>query len=137
MTSTYLSNYSLPIYMNTYSFFLISELNSDANVFSTRAFLCTQKVSTLIESVSMSVRPSVYTITRHSHIRLCWNFVHRMVSAISRSSSKMRMIREEMDELSKKLSLLTEPSLRGGGTGFFQKQIFSGLFKTYMNQLSF
>jgi hypothetical protein len=46
-----------------------------------------------------------------------------MISSISRSSSKMRMIRQEMAELSKKLSLLTRPSLGGGGegTGIFSK----------------
>jgi len=78
-----------------------------------------------LESVSVSVRPSVYTITLHNYIRLCWNFVHSIVSSISRSSSKMRMIRQEMTELSKKLSSLTRPSLRGGTGIFFQKKYFS------------
>ena len=68
-----------------------------------------------------SVRPSVYSITLHNYIRLSWNFVHRIVSSISRSSSKMRRIRQEMAELSKKLSFLTRPSLRGS-TGIFQKK---------------
>jgi hypothetical protein len=80
-----------------------------------------------LEAVSVSGRPTVYTITLHNYIRLSWNFVHRFVSSISRSSSKMRMIGQEMVELSKKLSLLIRPSLRGGGgTGiFFQKKYFS------------
>jgi hypothetical protein len=94
-----------------------------------RLFLCTQKMSTLLESVCVSVRPSVrpavYTITLHNYIRLSWNFVHRTVSSISRSSSKMRRIRQEMTELSKKLSSLTRPSLRGGTGIFFQKQYSS------------
>jgi hypothetical protein len=76
-------------------------------------------------SVRPSVRPSVYTITLHNCIRLSWNFVHRIVLSISRSSSKMRMIRQEMTELSKKLSSLTRPSLRGGTGIFFQKKYFS------------
>jgi len=38
---------------------------------------------------------------------------------------KMRRIRQEMAELSKKLSLLTKPSLRGGTRIFFQKKSFS------------
>jgi hypothetical protein len=75
------------------------------------------------QCVRPSVRPSVYTITLHNYIRLSWNFVHRIVSSISRSSSKMRMIRQEMAELSKKLSLLTRPSLRGS-TGICSKKIF-------------
>ena len=69
--------------------------------------------------------PAVYTITLHNYIRVGWNFVHRIVSSISRSSSKMRMIREEMAELSKKLSLLTRPSLRRGTGFYFQKKYFS------------
>jgi hypothetical protein len=38
-----------------------------------------------IESVSVSGRPSVYTITLQRFIRLWWNFVHRTVLLISRS----------------------------------------------------
>ena len=49
--------------------------------------------------------------------------MHRIVSSISRSSSKMRRIREEMAELSKKLSFLRRPSLRGD-TGIFSKNFF-------------
>ena len=47
----------------------------------------------------------------------------------------MRMIRQEMTELSKKLSSLTRPSLRGGGgTGiFFQKKYFS---QNYLKHIS-
>jgi glucan phosphoethanolaminetransferase (alkaline phosphatase superfamily) len=75
------------------------------------------------QCVRPSVRPSVYTITLHNYIRLSWNFVHRMVSSISPSSSKMRIIRQEMAELSTKLLLLTRPSLRGT-TGIFSKKIF-------------
>jgi hypothetical protein len=70
-------------------------------------------------------RPAVNPITLHNHIQLSWNFVHRIVSSISRSSSKMRMIRQKMTELSKKLSSLTRPSLRGGVQGFCQKKNFS------------
>jgi hypothetical protein len=36
----------------------------------------------------------------------------------------MRRIRQEMAELSKKLSFLTRPSLRGGTGIFFKKNIF-------------
>ena len=74
--------------------------------------------------IGQCVRPAVYTITLHNYIRLRWNFVHRTISSISRSSSKMRMIRQEMAGLSKKLSLFTRPSLRGTGF-FFQKKYFS------------
>ena len=74
--------------------------------------------------IGQCVRPAVGTITLHNYIRLSWNFVHRIVSSISRSSSKMRMIHQEMAELSKKLSFLTRPSLRGN-TGIFSKKYFS------------
>ena len=94
-------------------------------------FLCTQKVSTLLKSVSVSVRPSVYSITLHNYIRFSWNFVHRIVSSISRSSSKMRRIRQEMAELSKKLSFLTRPSLRGH-SGIFSKKYFSQNYPQHM-----
>ena len=82
-------------------------------------------MSTLLKSVCVSVRSSVYKITLHNYNRLSWNFVHRIVSSISRSSSKMRMIRQEMAELLKKLSLSTRPSLRGSTGIFFQKKYFS------------
>ena len=82
-------------------------------------------------------RPAVNTITFHSYIRLSSNFVHRIVSSISRSSSKMRRIRQEMAELSKTLSLLTRPPLRMV-QGFFQKKIFfAELIKTYIKRLRF
>jgi hypothetical protein len=81
-------------------------------------------------------RPAVYTTTLHNYIRLSWNFVHRIISSISRSSSKMGRIRQEMTELSKKLS-----SIHEGGEGFrdffFKKIFFSELFNIYMNRLSF
>ena len=76
------------------------------------------------QCVRPSVRPSVYSITLHNYIRLSWNFVHRIVSSISRSSSKMRRIRQEMAELSKKLSFLIRPSLRGSTGIFSKKNIF-------------
>ena len=37
----------------------------------------------------------------------------------------MRILRQEMTELSKKLSSLTRPSLRGGTGIYFQKKYFS------------
>ena len=77
------------------------------------------------QCVRPAVRPSVGTITFESLIQLSWNFVHRMISSISRSSSKMRRIRQEMVELSKKLSFLTRPPLRRGTGIFFQKKYFS------------
>jgi hypothetical protein len=43
------------------------------------------KSSYTLESVSMSGRPAVNTITLQRIIRLWWNFVHRTVSLISRS----------------------------------------------------
>ena len=55
---------------------------------------------------------------------------------MSESSSKMRSIRQEMAELSKKLSFLTRPSLRGGGGGyrdFFSKNNFS---QNYLKDIS-
>jgi hypothetical protein len=47
------------------------------------------------------------------------------------------MIRPEMAELLKQLPLLTRPSLRESTGIFFEKEVFSELFKTYMNRLSF
>ena len=75
--------------------------------------------------IGQYVRPAVYTITLHRLIGMSWNFVHMIVPWISWSSSKIRMIRQEMTELSRKLSILTRASLRvGGGTGIFQKKTF-------------
>ena len=48
--------------------------------------------------IGQCVRPVVYTITLHNYIRLNWNFLHRIVSSISRSSSKMRRVRQERVE---------------------------------------
>ena len=45
----------------------------------------------------------------------------------------MRMIRREMAELLKKLSLLTRPSLRGSTGIFFQKKFFS---ENYLKHIS-
>ena len=87
--------------------------------------------------IGQCVRPSVYTITLHNCIRLSWNFVHRIVSSISRSSSKMRRIRQEIVELSKKLPFLSRPSLRGS-TGIFSKKCsFSKLFKNIYESTQF
>jgi len=55
--------------------------------------------------IGQCVRPAVYTITLQGDIRLWWNFAHRIVSSTSRSSSKMRLIPQEIAELSQKLSL--------------------------------
>ena len=95
-------------------------------------FVYSKKNKYSLDSVSVSVRPAVNTITFESLIQLSWNFVHRMISSISQSSSKMRRVRQEMAELSKKLSLLTGPSLRGGYRDFFQKKIvFSIIHNIY------
>jgi hypothetical protein len=51
---------------------------------------------------------------------------------VSREKKKMRKIRQEMAELSKKLSLLTRPSLRGGTGFFFQKKYFSQNYLKYI-----
>jgi hypothetical protein len=75
--------------------------------------------------IGQCVRPSIYTITLHNFIRVCWNFVHRIVSSISRSSSKIRMVRQEMAELSQKMSLHCWPLLRGVQGNFFIKKYFS------------
>jgi hypothetical protein len=55
-----------------------------------------------LESVSMSGRPVVYTITLQRIIWLWWNFVHRTVLLISRSSSKVRTIGPHLPELLQK-----------------------------------
>jgi len=49
--------------------------------------------------IGQCIRPSVHTITLQRLILLWWNFVHRTVLLISRSSSKMRMIGEDLPEL--------------------------------------
>ena len=85
--------------------------------------------------IGQCVRPAVHTITLHNYIRLNWNFLHRIVSSISRSSSKVRRVRQEMAELSKKLSLLTRHSW-AGVQGFFKKT-FSELFTAGINRLNF
>jgi hypothetical protein len=74
-----------------------------------------------MESVSVAVRPAVNTITLQNYIRLSSNFVHRILSSISRSNSKMRRIRQGMTELSKKLSFIPE----GGYSDFLKKKNFS------------
>jgi hypothetical protein len=58
-----------------------------------------------IESVSMYGRPAVNTITLQRLIRLWWNFVHRTVLLISRSSSKMRTMGSHLPELYQKMWL--------------------------------
>ncbi len=80
----------------------------EINSYSTAAyycyFLCTQKVRTLQNrSVCPAGRPSVYTITLQRLIRLSRNFVHRTVSLISRSSSKMRTIGLHLPGLQQKM----------------------------------
>jgi hypothetical protein len=55
--------------------------------------------------IGRCVRPSVYTVIRQRIIRLWWNFVHRTVSLISRSSSKMRTIGPHLPELYQKMWL--------------------------------
>ena len=86
-------------------------------------FYCVPK-SEYSTKIGQCVQQSVYSITLHNYIRLSWNFVHRIVSSISRSSSKMRRIRQKMAELSKKLSSSIRPSLRGDTGIFFKKNIF-------------
>ena len=73
--------------------------------------------------IGQCVRPSVYPITLHKYIRLSWNFVQRIISSTSRSSSKMRRVRREIVELSKKLSFFIRPSLEGS-TGMFSANFF-------------
>jgi hypothetical protein len=90
-----------------------------------RPFLVYSKSEYTTRIGSVSGRPAVYTITLHNYIRLRWKLVDRIVSAISRSSSKMRMIRQELAELLKKLSLLTRSSLRRSTGIFFKKKFFS------------
>jgi hypothetical protein len=50
-------------------------------------------------------RPSVCTIIFERNVRLWWNFLHSLVSSISRSSSKMRSIGPQFLELSQKMWL--------------------------------
>ena len=88
-----------------------------------KSFIFVYSKSEYTTKIGQCVRPSVYSIILHNCIRLSWNLVHRIVSSISRSSSKMRRIRQEMAELSKKLSFLIRPSLRGS-TGIFSKKHF-------------
>ncbi len=49
--------------------------------------------------------PAVYTITLQRLIRLWWNFLHRTVLTISRSSSEMRTIGPHLPELYQKMWL--------------------------------
>ena len=48
-----------------------------------------------LKSVSVTVRPAVYTITPEKLIRSSWNFYHSFISSISGSSSKMSQIGPE------------------------------------------
>ena len=92
--------------------------------------------SKIDQYVRPSIRPAVHTITLPNYIRLSWNFVHRIVSSISRSSSKMRLFRQEMTELSKKLSSLTRTSLRGVQEFFFKKYLSQNYLKhTWINSV--
>ena len=61
--------------------------------FSKLIFFVYSKSEYTLKSVSVSVRPSVYTIIFESLIRSSWNFYHSFISKISRSSSKMSKIR--------------------------------------------
>ena len=51
-----------------------------------------------LKSVSMSGRPAVYTITPEIIASQSSNFLHRIVTSISRSSSKMSRIRSEFSD---------------------------------------
>jgi hypothetical protein len=55
--------------------------------------------------IGQCVRPAVYTITLQGLIRLWWNFEHRTVLTISRSSSQMRTIGPYLPELYQKMWL--------------------------------
>lgn len=70
-------------------------------------YRCTQKVSALLESVSMAVHPAVYTITFKRIVRLSPIFLHSIIPWISRSSSKIRRIRQGFTELHQEISLFS------------------------------
>ena len=106
------------------SFFLSSIYSVVLSIFLDRSLSFCVLKKWVHSRIGQYVRPSLYTMTLHNSIRLNWNFVHRIVSSISGSSSKMRRIRQEMAELSKKLSLLTR-TIPEGGTGIFSKNFFS------------
>jgi hypothetical protein len=78
-----------------------------------------------LESVSVSGRPSVYTITLHNYIRLSWNFVHRIVSSISREREEDEKDLSRNGWVIEKIVII-DPTIPEGGTGiFFQKKYFS------------
>jgi hypothetical protein len=82
-----------------------------------------------LESVSVSVRPAVYTITLHNYIRLCWNFVHRIVSSYLGRVQRLEWSIKKW--LSYRKNCHYWPDHPWGG-GFFQKTYFSqNYFKTH------
>ena len=94
--------------------------------FNTNRSFCVLKKwvhSRIGQCVRLFVRPAVYTMTFERRVRSGWNFLHSLILTISRSNSKMRMIGQEMVELSKKLSSLIRSSLTGDTGIFFKKNI--------------
>jgi hypothetical protein len=90
--------YSLKIII----FFLITLSMTHLDFF---LFFVYSKSEYTLKSVSVSVRPAVYTITPERLILSSWNFLHNFISSISRSSSKMRIIRLGFTELHQEISL--------------------------------
>jgi hypothetical protein len=72
-----------------------------------QVFFVYSKSEYTLESVSVSVRPSVYTITFERIVRLSWNFLHSIIPWISRSSSKMGMIRQGFTDFQQELPLFS------------------------------
>ena len=77
-------------------------------------------------SVRPAVRPSVYTITLENMNRFWWNFLHRLISWISRSSSKMSMIGSAVFELYQKQNFLKKNPWGGP-----QAKILTKLFSRF------
>ena len=125
------------IICTSYFFLSITCVNNSFLIYLIVYFFLVYTKSGYTTRIGQYVRPAVYTITFDKRVVSWWNFLHSLVLSISRSSSKMRMIGQEMPELSKKLSWLIEPSLRGS-TGIFSKtNVFLELFARYINLLSF
>jgi hypothetical protein len=98
------------------------------------AFFVYSKSEYTLKSVSVSVRPSVrpavYTITPERLILSSWNFLHTFISSISRSSSKMRIIRLGFTELHQEISLSSMQILTYSN---FRKSKFLSLSKWNLN----
>ena len=96
------------------------------------SFFVYSKSEYTLKSVSMSGRPAVYTITPEIIASQPSNFVHSIVTSMSRSSSKMSRIRSEFSDFRLATSWFSiDFSMKNEVPQIFSKNIaFNAVFHT-------